>query len=80
VDFDVTARACLEHDASDVLHEVPAPSLVLGGTDDPFFDADTYRATAAALGAEWARFDGAGHGAIWRRSFLRDLVAFLADA
>ncbi len=64
VDFDVSARACLSHDASDALAGVEVPTLVVGGTEDPFFAAEEFRRTADVADAPFARLDGLGHEAV----------------
>jgi len=80
VDFDVSARACLAHDATDRLADIAAPTLVLGGTEDPFFDESDYRTTVAGLpDARRVRFDGVGHEAVLERAraFDRAVVGHL---
>jgi hypothetical protein len=62
VDFEASARACLDHDASGRVP--PAPTLVVGGTDDPFFAAGAFARTARGLDAPFERLDGLGHEAV----------------
>ncbi|MFC7154803.1 alpha/beta fold hydrolase [Halomarina halobia] len=68
IDFDVSARACLAHDARDRLHEIDAPTLVVGGTRDPFFAERAFRRTADALpDGAFERLDGLGHEVVVSR-------------
>lgn len=63
---DVTASlsAVEAFDATDHLGDVEAPTLVFGGTDDPFFPAPVLEETAANLpDAELATIAGGRHGA-----------------
>jgi pimeloyl-ACP methyl ester carboxylesterase len=61
-DFLASARACLEHDASDRLEAIERPTLVLGGDGDPFFSLSRFRATARELpDGRFARIHGASH-------------------
>lgn len=79
VDFDVSARASLDHDATDWLPAIDAPSLVVGGTRDPFFSPGEYHATATGLDARWERLDRVGHDAVLNHAdrFDRPIVEFL---
>lgn len=63
-DFLASAAACLAHDAADRADEVHVPTLVVGGTRDPFFAPGAFRRTARALprGA-LALLPGVGHEA-----------------
>jgi pimeloyl-ACP methyl ester carboxylesterase len=79
-DFATTVAADLEHDTTGALGGVKAPTLVVGGRDDPFFPEDVLRATAAEIpGATLAVHDG-GHGLPKHHArWLQDqLVGFLA--
>lgn len=80
-DFGASVRACLAHDATPRLVEVEAPALVVGGTRDPFFTVEEFRATARGLDAAFARLDGAGHEAVVHRprAFDAPIAAFLRD-
>lgn len=79
IDFDVSARACLAHDATDRL-PVSAPTLVVGGTEDPFFAPGAFARTADRAAARFERLDGIGHEAVLCRGhrFDRPIVDFLA--
>ncbi|MFC6835785.1 alpha/beta fold hydrolase [Halomarina ordinaria] len=81
VDFDVSARASLAHDAGDRLASVDAPTLVVGGTRDPFFSERAFRRTADGLhDGRFVRLDGLGHEAVIcaGERFDRPVVDFLA--
>ncbi|MFD1515562.1 alpha/beta fold hydrolase [Halomarina rubra] len=62
VDFALSVDACLAHDARERVP--PVPTLVVGGTTDPFFTADAFERTAASLDAPFVRLDGVGHEAV----------------
>ncbi|MDS0298884.1 alpha/beta hydrolase [Halogeometricum sp. S1BR25-6] len=73
-------RAVRDHDASERLEEVTAPTLVLGGSEDRLFPADLLRETKAALpDATLALLSGAGHAAASEhpRVFGRAVKRFL---
>lgn len=64
----------------DRLPEIRVPTLVAGGTEDPFYSAGLFRETAAGIpGARLALYEGMGHPAHGKR-FHRDVLAFLAEA
>lgn len=66
-DFVASADACLDHDATPWLDDVAVPTLVVGGTEDPFFAREEYRRTAASIpDARYAEID-AGHDAVLDR-------------
>lgn len=81
-DVVVSCDACLEHDTADRLDEIAAPTLVVGGTEDPLFTESRLRATKEGIpGAKLALLRGAGHAAMDEyhdrftgvvRRFLRD--------
>ncbi|WP_199268475.1 alpha/beta fold hydrolase [Halomarina oriensis] len=77
LDFDVSAVACLGHDASERVP--PVPTLVVGGTEDPFFTAAEFERTARPLGAPFERLDGLGHEAVVcaGERFDRPVLSFL---
>jgi pimeloyl-ACP methyl ester carboxylesterase len=79
VDFQRAADACLAHDATDRLADVPVPTLVVGGTDDPFFDETDFRDTAAGIpDCSLAVLSGLGHEAVLchPRTFDAQLTRF----
>ena len=64
-DFAASIDASLAHDGRDALHDVTAPTLVVGGTDDPFFDERAFRdATRRLPDGRLALLDGVGHDAV----------------
>ncbi|MFC7007496.1 alpha/beta fold hydrolase [Halalkalicoccus salilacus] len=63
------------------LDDVAVPTLVIGGTEDPFFGREGYRRTAASIpDARYVEFD-AGHEAVIdrRREFDGAIRGFLYD-
>lgn len=80
-DFVASADACLDHDATPWLDDVAVPTLVIGGTEDPFFGREGYRRTAASIpDSRYVEFD-AGHEAVIdrRREFDGAIRGFLYD-
>lgn len=64
-DFRVSADACLKHDGWSRLPELTAPTLVVGGTADPFFDGDDFRRTASRVpNGSLALLEDTGHEAV----------------
>lgn len=67
-DFIASARACLDHDAGPWLGDVAVPTLVVGGTADPFFTAAQYRRTTSEIpDARLELLPNAGHEAVIER-------------
>ena len=61
--FFVQADACLAHDAYDHLHQIKAPTLVIGGEKDLALGGDASREIAAQIpGAELRMYAKWGHG------------------
>jgi pimeloyl-ACP methyl ester carboxylesterase len=59
------------------LHDIRVPTLVAGGTADPFYPPRLFRETAEGIpGARLALYEGLGHPAHGKR-FHRDVLAFL---
>ncbi|MFC4552729.1 MULTISPECIES: alpha/beta fold hydrolase [Halorussus] len=82
-DVAVSCQACLDHDSSDRLGEIEAPTLVIGGTEDHFFPEATLRGTAEAIpNARLELIEGTGHGAFEerKRAFDRTVKVFLDDS
>lgn len=80
-DVAVSCRACLDHDATDRLSDVEAPTLVIGGTEDHFYPRGVLRETADAIpDARLNLVAGTGHAAFEerKRTFDRAVTAFLA--
>jgi pimeloyl-ACP methyl ester carboxylesterase len=81
-DFLTTLEADLEYDTTDRLHEVAAPTLVIGGTEDPFFSESLLRETAEKIpDAELRVYEGVGHGVPKekKRRYEDDTLAFLSE-
>lgn len=78
-DFRATLAAVLRHDTTEALPQIAAPTLVLGGRDDPFFPEPVLRATAAQLQDARVEVHRGGHGLPKHHSrWLQDRVtAFL---
>jgi pimeloyl-ACP methyl ester carboxylesterase len=72
----VSLDAALEHDGSDVLGEIDAPTMVVGGSEDRLFPEERLRATKEAIpDAKLALVRGAGHGVMEEhRNTFNDLV------
>lgn len=82
-DFVASADACLDHDASDRLDELAVPTLVVGGTADPFFDERGFRETATRVPDGRLRLlDSVGHEAViqHRQTFDGAVLDFLDRA
>ena len=61
--FYVQADACLTHDAYGKLHQIKAPTLVVGGEQDKALGGDPSREIAARIsGAELRMYEQWGHG------------------
>ncbi|MFC6904401.1 alpha/beta hydrolase [Halalkalicoccus tibetensis] len=81
-DFLVSAEACLAYDGTDRLEEIGVPTLVIGGTEDPFFAPEAFRGTAAGItDGRLVELDGVGHEAVLdhRRPFDGAIREFLHD-
>lgn len=61
--FFVQADACLTHNAYECLHQIQAPTLVIGGEKDVSLGGDASRENAAKIpGAELRMYEQWGHG------------------
>jgi pimeloyl-ACP methyl ester carboxylesterase len=81
-DFLTTLEADLGHDITERLGEISAPSLVIGGSEDPFFSESLLRETAERMPRCTLRvYDGVGHGVPKerKRRYEEDALAFLDD-
>jgi pimeloyl-ACP methyl ester carboxylesterase len=81
-DFLTTLEADLGHDTTGRLGEISAPTLVLGGSEDPFFSEDLLRETAEKIPDATLRvYEGIGHGVPKERKRLyeEDALAFIGD-
>jgi pimeloyl-ACP methyl ester carboxylesterase len=78
-DYVVTIEAEDEFDFQSRLSEIKAPTLVIGGTRDPFYTPALFRETAAGIpDARLALYEKAGHGPSGQR-VARDVLAFLGQ-
>jgi pimeloyl-ACP methyl ester carboxylesterase len=81
-DFLTTLEADLGHDTTGRLSEISAPSLIIGGSEDPFFSEALLRETAGKIpGAELRVHEGVGHGVPKerKRQYEDDTLAFLNE-
>ena len=81
-DFLTTLGADLAHDTAGRLGEISAPTLIIGGTEDPFYSEDTIRETAEKIPDAILRlYEGVGHGVPKerKRRYEQDALAFLGD-
>jgi pimeloyl-ACP methyl ester carboxylesterase len=81
-DFLTTLEADLGHDTAGRLGEISAPSLTIGGSEDPFFSEDLLRETAERMPRCTLRvYEGVGHGVPKerKRRYEEDALAFLND-
>ena len=79
-DFLTTLDADLHHDTAGQLGGISAPTLVVGGTKDPFFSEDLLRETAEKIPDATVRvYEGVGHGVPKerKRRYEEDTLAFL---
>ncbi len=61
-DMLITNAAAVAFDAEPDLHRVLAPTLVMGGSTDPYYSEDLFRRTAAGIpGGQVVVFPGKGH-------------------
>jgi pimeloyl-ACP methyl ester carboxylesterase len=76
-DLLITYDALNSHSCKDRLPEIQAPTLVVGGTQDPFYTPQLFRETAAGIPtAELILYDGVGHPASGKQ-FAGDVLVFL---
>jgi pimeloyl-ACP methyl ester carboxylesterase len=78
--FLTTLEADLGHDTTGRLAEISAPTLVVGGTEDPFFSEGLLRETAGGIPDATLRvYEGVGHGVPKerKRQYESDVLAFL---
>lgn len=78
-DMVVTVQAEDKHAFRGRLHEIRMPTLVAGGTEDPFYCAELFRETAAGIpGSRLALYEGKGHVQLGKQ-LERDMLEFLAE-
>jgi pimeloyl-ACP methyl ester carboxylesterase len=81
-DFLTTLEADLGHDTTGRLSEISTPSLIIGGSEDPFFSESLLREIAAKIpDASLRLYEGVGHGIPKerKRRYEEDTLAFLDD-
>jgi pimeloyl-ACP methyl ester carboxylesterase len=81
-DFVTTLGADLVHDTTDLLPELSAPTLVIGGSEDPFFSESLLSETAGKIPDAMLRvYEGVGHGVPKeeKRRYEDDVLAFLRE-
>jgi pimeloyl-ACP methyl ester carboxylesterase len=79
-DFLTTLEADLGHDTTGRLPEISAPTLVVGGSEDPFYSESLLRETAAGIPDATLRvYEGVGHGVPkeCKKQYESDVLAFL---
>lgn len=80
-DVTTSLEAILAYDGSETATEIETPTLVVGGTDDPYFPESVQRETTDAIaGSQLSLIDGGRHGAFHERKHTFDsrVRAFLA--
>jgi len=81
-DFITSCEACLEHDAGDLLGDIDARTLVIGGSDDLLFPDKIVEETARRIPrGELHVVEDAGHGAFDERKkeFDTEVRGFLSE-
>jgi pimeloyl-ACP methyl ester carboxylesterase len=81
-DFLTTLEADLDHDTTERLTEISAPTLIIGGSEDPFFSDSLLRETAEKIpDATLHVYEGVGHGVPKerKRRYENDALAFLDE-
>jgi pimeloyl-ACP methyl ester carboxylesterase len=81
-DFLTTLEADLGHDTTGRLGDISTPTLIIGGSEDPFFSESLLRKTAEKMPRCTLRvYDGVGHGVPKerKRRYEEDALAFMGD-
>ncbi len=81
-DFLTTLEADLNHDTTGRLDEISPPTLIIGGSEDPFFSESLLRETAEKIpDATLHIYDGVGHGVPKerKRRYEEVTLAFIDD-
>jgi pimeloyl-ACP methyl ester carboxylesterase len=81
-DFLITLEADLNHDTTGRLGEISTPSLIIGGSEDPFFSEGLLRETAEKMPRCTLRvYEGVGHGVPKerKRRYEEDTLEFVGD-
>ena len=65
MDFAIVLESDMNLDVKDKLPRIAAPTLVIGGANDPFYGADMIRQTARLIpNAELSMIEGGGHAVV----------------
>ena len=65
LDFAIVLESDMELNVADKLPRITAPTLVIGGANDPFYGADVIRQTAELIpNAELCLIEGGGHAVV----------------
>ncbi|QHO70966.1 hypothetical protein BHD05_04250 [Marisediminicola antarctica] len=73
-----TITAEEQFDVRDRLHEITAPTFVIGGSKDAYYSEQLFTETANLIhGARLAIYDGVGHGGIFGPRLVADVKQFL---
>jgi pimeloyl-ACP methyl ester carboxylesterase len=65
LDFAIVLDSDIDLDVADKLPRISAPTLVIGGANDPFYGADMIRETAKLIpNAELCLIEGGGHAVV----------------
>jgi pimeloyl-ACP methyl ester carboxylesterase len=81
-DFLTTLETDLNHDTTGRLDEISTPTLIIGGSEDPFFSESLLRETAEKIpDATLHIYDGVGHGVpkVRKRRYEEVTLAFIDD-
>jgi pimeloyl-ACP methyl ester carboxylesterase len=81
-DFLTTLQADLDHDTTGRLKEISIPTLIIGGSEDPFFSESLLRETAEKIPDSTLHvYEEVGHGVPKerKRRYENDALAFLDD-
>ena len=79
--FFIQADACLKHNAFDNLHQIQAPTLVIGGEKDNALGGGASREIAAQIpGAELRMYEQWGHGLYEEAGDFNQTVLNFLDA
>ena len=79
--FFIQANACLKHRAYENLHQIQAPTLVIGGEKDNVLGGDASREIAAQIpGAELRMYEQWGHGLYEEAKDVNQTILNFLDA
>ena len=79
--FFIQADACLKHDAFESLHQIQAPTLVIGGEKDNVLGGDASREIVAQIpGAQLRMYEQWGHGLYEEAKDVNQTILNFLDA